>query len=522
MPAPFLNPITPRIVEVFYQSPPVYFGTDGEGEFLSALVERHVECPGGGLQVDVIVPEGSFRAHDQATADAAATAYADQISAQSVEEQCSALQPTFEQFDGPFVFPEKAFEGGGMYFKTQTAVGENRTHYDINFLGIDHSHGAGSLPPVSGGVKATQWSGSATYNSETDSYEGGIQVVWKEGGILPGGVNTLRLAGPDQVLEAETVEQAFQAVLSDFVFSARTELDSFGHDGSWVKVYFSETPGPSIGGFFGGGVMGIIWVDGYTLRVTNSDPITVRDLGHEIVRIGTPARTQHLTGYDPNTRTYVGNKSRAKIKVKIPAGKTSMFGEFKFLVTPDDDSTPYTIIKSFDYVVVPGTTFEAVVEFPWIVDAEVFFVTSTFSFNPSSFFDFSAVTETESLIIPASENWPLGADFICPPRNGDVWDDFQEAEGQDVLSSVSTGYGWADNGRFAALSRLDCDDDLSSYDAQDPIYALPSGFGFKAPGVIVLDVARPVADDQFDDYAVGMISSLTGGTGFWSDEGFFD
>jgi hypothetical protein len=429
------------------------------------------------------------------------------------------LDPIFEQYDGPFV---------GIRFLNEIAEGENRVIYSGAFLGVDHSHAAGTIPviPPSSGVVGTQWSGESTYNLNTDSYEGGIAVIRVQSGVIPAGVNYSVPGGPPIELTRDTFDLAYQAILQQpgTSFAARSYTEGSRADGSFVRKWFSETPGPAVDGYFAGGAMAAIWSDGWTLIVTSRDLVTPAQLGLPIERTGDPARTQHITGYDPVTFTYTGTKSRVRQDVGIPIGKTKLYGDFVFQVTPDDGSGAYFLYVSQEFDVLGGATYNAVTWFPWIVDAEVYYVSGSFSFTPSYYLGWGNQSDVEYTELPGSSTWPELVDFGMPTPNGEAWDDFQDYAQNDTIGSAAiitlfTGYGWEDDYIFNTADPIDAYDDFQAY-ADGPIGNLTQGVGWAAAGFVFL-IPTPDVFDDFQSYATGPITVLDVYGDFWAANGFF-
>jgi hypothetical protein len=441
----------------------------------------------------------------------------------------------FEQFDGPFEFPAKAFFGNGEYYSAQVVNGENRVFFDCLYHTMSSSRFNGDIPVVQTdngypkGVHRSDWSGSVIYDIDTDSYIGDVTAILEESGVLPGGVS-ISPAIPTRVETGETFDTLLQDLLAGgagrFFLSSQKYSEGGTEEGTFVRKWFS--PPPLDNGCFVNGVMGQIWVDGYTLLVTSSTPITVETLGVPVARTGNDARTQNVATYDPDTNTYTGNKSRAKINVNIPAGKTTTTGDFKFLVTPNDLSPPYFLYVSRQYTVTPETTYQAIIEFPWVVDASVYYFSGVFSFNPSVYQGFSiAITGdagTELTTIQSNAAWPADILFGSPCPNADALDSFDDFGGSDTESGgtigfLDTGYGWNGAYGFVTQDPVDCSDDFEFYTPGD-ISILNFGLGWYLPGVVFAPLFTDVYDD-FESYSTGSITFLDFPLEFWIGDGEF-
>lgn len=430
-------------------------------------------------------------------------------------------EPIFEQYTGPFE----------IRYLTQSVDGDNRQIFSFAFLGVDHSNAAGLVPLTSttNGLIYSEWSGTSTYDPNTDTYTGELSVTRYQAGVVPAGVNFYENATDPITVTADTFDELFAAFqqIGGSSFGSRSYTEGTTADGTFVRKWFSETPGPTVDGYFAGYTMGRIWSDGWTLTVTYSDQQTPAGLGLPITLTGEGARTQHITGYDPNTFTYTGTKSRVRQNVVIPSGKTTLYGEFKYLVTPDDGSDPYYYYDSQEYTVMGGTTYNAVTWFPWIVDAVVYYVSGTFSFTPTYYVGFSsAVANREYTVLPPIASWPETFQFVCPPRNADSWDDFDDYGGTDTDSSnyliaLFTGYAWADAYIFVSWDPTDAYDDFQAY-ADGDIPNLTQGVGFYEPGFFVIFQSIGAYDD-FESYADGAITTLTytSDGNCWFADGFF-
>jgi len=427
--------------------------------------------------------------------------------------------PIFEQYDGPFE----------IRYLTQTVEGENRSLFSFSFLGMDHSHSAGeALGGTTDGIAIIQFSGNSTFDPNSSTYTGpGLTVDASWLGTIPAGVNYVIPAPAPLSFTRNTFEALMTALTGSAGNTPPSRSYSEGPiaDGTFVRKWFSETPGPAIGGFFAGYTMSRIWSDGWTVTLTYSNQQTPASLGIPIARTGVPAQCQLVATYNPVTFTYTGTKSRVRQDVVIPVGKTKLYGDFVYLVTPQNGDPAYNYYDSQEYDVLGGTTYNAVTWFPWIVDAEVCYVSGEFSFTPSYFLGYTTPsTETEYTELPASSTWPELVVYGMPPKNGEVWDDFQDFGGTDTpnaeyLISLFTGYGWAAEWQFNSTDPIDAYDDFQSYN-DGPIALTTQGVGWAAPGFFYQVPPWDVSDD-FQTYSVGAITSWNVPGDFWVVPGFF-
>jgi hypothetical protein len=250
--------------------------------------------------------------------------------------------------------------------------------------------------------------------------------------------------------------------------------------------------------------------------------ITVWDLGYPVDTTGVPARTQHLTGYDAGTLTYTGTKSKVVIARVIPAGKTLLDCFYDFLVTPDVGD-PYHIYQSDTRTVTPSTTETITLDYPWIIEADVYLVSARFSFFQSVSDDFESYAAGDCFQLPGSSTWSQSVIFFAYPPNADAWDDFENyavgATGtSNVLQQLNTGYSWTGAGLFNARDNTDCYDDFEGYSVGS-IYLFNQGIGWSDLATATV-VFTYYADDDFESYAVGSITTLGGGTSFyWAGDG---
>jgi hypothetical protein len=439
----------------------------------------------------------------------------------------------FDQYDGDFVFPELAFFGEGNYYSIEQVLGENRVFLDCLYHPMTQDHINGAMPVVQSdvyypkGVARSEWSGTSTYDSGTDSYIGSISALVNESGFFPNPY--LRPELPERSASAETFDTLFQDLMGGnygpFFFASEKYTESGMQDGSFTRRWFSP-PGGGVGNFING-VMGVIWVDGYELMVQYSGQITVAELGYQVARTGTAARTQHVTGYNPATHTYTGNKSRLRRNVDIPVGRSLLVADFKFLVTPDDLSAPYYLYITREYDVTPGSVYPVTMEFPWIVDATVYYDSGNFGFNRSYYQGFVAEALSngiEQTVISSSPAWPKDILFACPTENADVWDDFDDFGGADTqasdfVTSLLTGYAWKGPWAFLTHSIIDCYDDFESY-PDGEISVQLSGIGWVQGGTFVRNVIADAYDD-FESYPDGAIVGWTFLGGSWAKDGEF-
>jgi hypothetical protein len=429
--------------------------------------------------------------------------------------------PIFEQYDGPFE----------IRYLTQTVEGDTRVLYSFQFLGMDHSHAAGELPLPNGtttdGLMGSLWSGSSTYDPLTDTYSGVIEANVFASGAIPGGSNWVVPAGAPFTITGVNFDAMMLAlhVSYGFHYAVRSSSEGPTTDGNFVRKYYSETPGPTTGGFFAGSSMSSIWSDGWTLTVTLSGLQTPTGLGIPIARTGVPAECQLVATYDPVTFIYTGTKSRVRQNVEIPVGRTKLYGDFVYLVTPEDGSTPYNYYDSQEYDVLGGTTYNAVTWFPWIVAATVCYMSGEFSFVPSYFLGYTRGDEPfEVTQLSASSTWPELVVYGMPPRNGEAWDDFQDYGGadsavSDYIITLFTGYGWAEEWQFNGVDPIDAYDDFQMY-ADGAISQFTLGVGWATWGFFFQIPPWDVFDD-FESYADGAITSWDVAGEFWAADGFF-
>lgn len=439
----------------------------------------------------------------------------------------------FEQYDGPIVFPAKAFAAEGEYFTAESAFGQNRVFLDTQIHPLNPNFINGEIPVVQTdpvypkGVFRSAYSGTSIYDIATDSYTGGITVTVEEGGFLPNGANSQSPARDQFSVFGETYSAAVALAIASgrFFFLSRSVMERKTKSGMFARSWYSNTPGANLYGSFVFGNMNGLWVDGYTHMLLYSVPLVPHSMGIPVARTGEAARTQELTGYDSVSRTYTGTKSRARKSVAIPAGKTKMTGDFKFLVTPSDFSEPYYIWKSVEYDVTPSTNYEAVVEFPWIAESQVYFDDYEFSFRPSVYLGYGAFTQDrEYTSLPGTSTWPEDITFGSPPPNADAWDDFEDYGGSDTdaegeVLDLSTGYGWVDAWFFDAHSPVDCYDDFESY-PDGEISVMTQGVGWASAGTFFVR-DRGDAYDDFESYPDGVILSWDVPGAFWRSVGFF-
>lgn len=426
-------------------------------------------------------------------------------------------EPIFEQYDGPFE----------IRYLTQTIEGDNRNIFSFAFLGVNHSHAAGiSLGGTTDGVAYTVWSGNSTYDPNTDTYSGpGLSVIYSELGVVPAGVNFYRPAAQPITYTADTFDELIAPGNLGSLPTSRSYSEGPTAAGTFVRKWFSETPGPTTGGYFAGYTMARIWSDGWTVTLTYSNLQTPASIGVPIARTGVPAQCQLVANYNPVTFTYTGTKSRVRQDVEIPIGRTKLYGDFVYTVTPEDGSPVYTYYDSQEYDVMGGTTYNAVTWFPWIVGATVCYVSGEFSFVPSYFLGYTTpAIETEYTELPASSTWPELVAYGMPPRNGEAWDDFQDYGGTDTLASeylitLFTGYGWADEWFFYGVDPTDVYDTFESYTV-GPIAQWTQGLGWASFGFFFQIPPWDVSDD-FETYPTGAITSWDVPGDFWAADGFF-
>ncbi len=427
----------------------------------------------------------------------------------------------FDQADGPFVFPPGAFANndGTLFFTDQTITGDNAQKYvqiPNNPNNFDCSPPGSFGNPPDGRI-LTLFGGLVTYDIPTATYTGNVYVDLSREGLTPSG------SGPILHITALSIPELFNSL--------------FAAGGAFGSEYYFESTAPGVsysqqwislnnnGGYFVVGWLNSIYCPGYSVRGFTAGFITVWDLDYAVARTGEPARTQRLTGFDSGTRTYTGNKSRAVFTKTIPDGWTTLNGFYTFLVTPDVGD-PYRTYVQSTQTVVPGNVETFNVEYPTIVDADVYLEAVTFDQFPSVFDDFESYTAGTYAQLPGIGSWPNESVFDSTPPNSDAWDDFEDystgsSDAGSVVTSLSTGHGWVGPGVFDSKSDTDAYDDFETYPAGAVTDPLNKGFGWAGVGTFDIAIVYDAYDD-FESYTVGHVTTpLNGGSGDWVDGGEF-
>lgn len=417
----------------------------------------------------------------------------------------------FERFSGPFQYPARAF---GSYFRTVTISGENRNRF--SYFGntpwnteccVPASPSCPSSPDLAGkGVAAHQWSGSSELNLETSEYTGTLvdtilgRGAWPSSGFIYPSPTNLRI-------EAQSFTDLFsQMALSGAPFGGQYHDSSMNYQSRTYRERWYTSPNFPPGdpqGYFGGASGGSIWCLGYSAQAVFSNIITMDDLGYVPDTFGDPARTQHLTDYDPLTNTYEGTTSRAKISITPPVGATKVYVEYAYDVTPDDSSPPYTMTLNIEYDVTGGVPITIYEEFPKIVDATVVNTRVSVFYYPMILDDFEEVTRAiEYITIPPSSGWAFPCNFSVSVPNSEVWDNFESESANQFLYLFSNGYGFADLGNFTTTDPQQAFDSFEGY-APGEINVLYSGSGWVAYGWLVSFNVETAFDDFETNWGPG-------------------
>lgn len=454
---------------------------------------------------------------------------------------------TFEQFDGPFVFPGFLFRdpgipppgstgsGGGWggsgstgpaFYRDQRISGSNssKTTLGAFYAGVSECAIGAYLPGGSsvGGVANVTFGGEYTYDGDFSGSGTGIMNADANlHGLMPG-PNYYPYEGFLRSVSADTADNLFAVMnTAGIPLVAQSVQTEFYSDEYFVRFLDNE---PAYGWFVGTGVYQA-WCDS-SLEVNYTKKAYVVDLGYTVARTGQPARTQNSSGgntYSDSPNTFTGNKSRAVITKTIPAGATSISLDWQFTVTPDVGA-PYVITGNSETAVSPGDHYTQAVEFPWILGAKVYMDYLDISYLPSQYDAFGTYQDGEYTALPASASWNSSIIFGMIPPDGLAWDDLSGYTGPDgVINQLTSGYGWLAIASFSSVDYVEADDDLETYPV-GTIVSIGGGIGWLGIGFFGT-VDYTYADDDLESYSSGTITSLDGGSlppvGWWVADGAF-
>jgi len=127
------------------------------------------------------------------------------------EDQPSVDSVTFVQYDGDFVYPNCMHTYGNVYYKRETAIGQNRVKFaptagDVHLRPCSIVAG----PDPAYGLVTTDWSGDVQYDMSCNR-TGDIQVMVNRVGSL-GAYDAPGVPGTNVFVEASSVEGAFIAI----------------------------------------------------------------------------------------------------------------------------------------------------------------------------------------------------------------------------------------------------------------------------------------------------------------------
>jgi hypothetical protein len=499
--------------------------------------------------------------------------------------EAPSMQVSFEQFDGDFEYPVEALASGSIY-KTTSVSGQNRSKFSYygntpwNTICCVPISECGGPDYLGKGAVRHIWSGVSVLNVGTGEYSGALVDQIRSRGAWPS--SAFIYPSPTEInltaVNGTEFANKMTAAGAPFMAQRYTEVPVW-RDHAYVRTWYTDTVAPNPGwagqGYFGGGSGGAIWCLGYSARMTFSDPITMEELGKSVARTGDPARTQHIISHNTVTNTFVGDTSRARIRILPQAGRPAVIILYTFLVTPDNGDPPYNIVYSTRYdVPTTGPGIVITEEFPKVVGAVVYStsIQLLFSLPWDDDFERPDLLVREVTTLTASDNWTEAGDFFVSLPNSETWDNIEGQTAALFVTSMDFGYGWADIGYFSSFDPQQAFDTMESYNigtlneayagagfadigwfstwdmeqAKDdfelgyevgellfvPVFvANPVEFpnswaragtnaGEDYSGAFTTIDAEGVAQDDMESYAVGSITTLADGSG-WADPGDF-
>lgn len=422
---------------------------------------------------------------------------------------------TFTQYDGPFVYPACMTNYGNLYYKTETADGENRVKYlPIGGNILARSCCAGDLPCASGYI-GTRWSGSSTYDMDCVRM-GDVSVVLNRVGLI-GAYDWQTFTGTFKTFLGSSVANLFAQMYDPAAPQWRASFMSESYaeylnpdENSVVRSWYS--PDAAVGYFAGqfGGVYDSIYCENYTMTSTLSNPVTLEDLGTPVARsgpFGSPAWTQTTHNFDGTTRTNDGNYSRANITVPVDVSHPLLTGEYTFHIIPDvGDPYDLVVLKDYPITVSPVTGF---VDYPLIANAVITLASWFFSYQISRAETFESYAIYEYFALDSSASWHFPATFDAPAPNTDCWDTLEDFPANGVTQITNSPFGarWNGDAVFIAVDYQDCYDDFEGYTAGATLFGFAQGVGWNGAGGSA--VANYIdAEDDFESYAVGTVTTL--------------
>lgn len=431
---------------------------------------------------------------------------------------------SFEQFDGPFEYPDCAYVFGNAYYRTQTATGINQVKWAPTAGSVQLRTCSLTDPPAAYGITKTVWSGLVFQPLDCAGPVGTINVELTRSGSL-GAYDSPGVPGVVTLLSSTTVEGAFALLFASGGAFISGRYDEFTSDDLTLVTKQWSSPSEPQGYFSGsfGGPFDSIYCPYNTMSVTLSDRIMPEDLGIPVARsgpVGSAAQTQTTGFFDSGTRTNLGNFSRAIISVGVDASRSQLTGDFFFDVTPDVGA-PYQIHMIRDFPI-SGSTVNATINYPMIAEATVILSSWSYSYQKSLSEDFESYDAGDTIILlPPSPSWSNQISFDAPAPNTDCWDDIENfAEGVlTQISVLSTGERWAAQATFSSVDYVDLYDDFEGYAAGDTT-SFGQGIGWNGIGA-TFTINYGFCYDDLESYATGAITvfDFTSTDNLWNGDG---
>ncbi len=427
----------------------------------------------------------------------------------------------FDQYDGPFEYPEWLPQVGYRYYLSESISGSNKWRYapvggSVGSRPCDTTTG----PNPSYGTILKTYSGSVDYNVSDSSVIGSIDVTVQQ-------VGTVTAYDRNANTTVTTSALSLASALAVSFPASQSYAQSGNDDEAITQTWYTRTeqlgwfPG-SVGGMFDG-----IYCSGYSVSATTSDPVTVEELGIPIARtggVGSAAQTQTAGDYNTDTRVNEGNFSRGVFTVEVSSSRENLTGIFVFLVTPTVGD-PYRITVIKDYPILGASTVSGSVDFPLVPNSTVFMESWSYSYQKVVSETFESYNEDLQIIyLNPSMSWNDPITFDAPPPNECCWDDFEDYPDapealQDGIYIIITGQRFDGPGSFNATSYVEFYDDFENY-ATGETMLFAKGIGWSGSGSSNTALYGSCFDD-FESYSVGSIFvfDFAGADNWWNGDG---
>jgi len=379
--------------------------------------ETTVVCSGGST-FRFTVPVGTTQSiRSQVEANDRAQEMSFQLAQGLVDSGCIVVAPltlSFQQYDGPLVYPAEVLAAGDEFYLAESIDGTAKTKHSPKATNVASKACSITGTDAASGVISSAFSGERRREiggSETNTLS--VSVL-RSGGIgaydFPGDPGIL------QIVTAGTADDLITAAVAaggTFLFPDYVEYVSGDR---YIKEW--RAVGDSSGYFAGqfGGPYDYTWCPGQGVAISYTERVSPAAFGTPVARTGEPARTQSIASTDAGTRTRTGTVSEVNVSLSVLPTEPTVTLILTYRVTP-------TVGNPYDLVVlseepITGSTLSKDFLYPSIVGASVYLTSVTFDYRVAVVDDFAGRDSEEDIVVLAgSSGWLSDGKFVALHQN---------------------------------------------------------------------------------------------------------